>query len=322
MGHPSGIGPEVIVRSLCGGIPARRRVVVFGDRGVLERAAAACGLGRRFSRLISSGIAGVVEVSALCGRDSVPGAPSEAGSLAQVDYVKKAVAWALDGRVSAISTAPISKAGMLSGGYDFPGHTELLARLAGVSETAMMFSGRRLRVALATTHIPLSGVRSALTTGLILRRLRLAAAGMRVLFRKPHPRIGVAALNPHGGEDGRLGREEARVIAPAVEAARREGFDASGPHPADTLFCRAVRGEFDLVLAMYHDQAMIAVKAAGIGKSVNITLGLPFVRTSPDHGTAFDIAGKWRADGTGMARAIRTAAALAPRIRGKDAWKT
>ncbi|MBI5525706.1 MAG: 4-hydroxythreonine-4-phosphate dehydrogenase PdxA [Deltaproteobacteria bacterium] len=320
MGHPSGIGPEVVVKSLCDASAAQMRVVVFGDAAVLERAAASRGLSRRFRRAVVSGLAGIVEVSALRERESRPGAPSEAGSLAQVDYIKEAVAWALDGRVAALSTAPISKAGMQTGGCNFPGHTELLARLAGVNDTAMMFAGRRLRVVLVTTHVPLSDVPAILTRELILRRLRLAARGMRVLFRSPRPRVGVAALNPHGGEDGRIGREEVRVIAPAVEAARKEGIDASGPHPADTLFFAAMRGGFDLALAMYHDQAMIAVKSAGIGRSVNITLGLPFVRTSPDHGTAFDIAAKGRADAAGMARAIRAAAGLAPRLCGKDPW--
>lgn len=324
MGHPSGIGPEVIVKALCAA-PARgargaRRVAVFGDRGALDRAARLCGLAGRWKAVIRGGSAGVVEVSSLSEKESSPGLPSEAGSLAQVDYVREAVAWTADGRVAAIATGPISKAGMQSGGYNFPGHTELLARLAGVDDVAMMFAGPRLKVALATIHVPISEVPGLLKANLILARLRLAVRAMRLFYRTPNPRVGVSALNPHGGEEGRMGREEIKIIAPAIELARGEGIQAFGPLPADTLFNKALHGEYDLVLAMYHDQAMIPVKTLGFGRSVNITLGLPFVRTSPDHGTAFDLAPRAIADCAGMAHAIEAAGRLAPRLSGIDAW--
>ena len=321
MGHPSGIGPEVIVRSICAApVRGARKVVIFGDRGVLERAARLAGLQAKLKAAIRSGAAGVVEVSALHEREASPGLPSEAGSLAQVDYIREAVAWTQDGRVAAIATGPISKAGMQSGGYNFPGHTELFAKLAGVEDVAMMFSGPRLKVALATIHVPLAEVPGLLKADLILKRLRLAVRAMRVFYGVQNPRVGVSALNPHGGEEGRMGREEIRVIAPAVELARGEGIKAFGPLPADTLFHQALHGEYDLVMAMYHDQAMIPIKTLGFGRSVNITLGLPFVRTSPDHGTAFDLAPRSMADPAGMSHAIATAARLAPKLLGKDPW--
>ena len=321
MGHPAGVGPEVIVKSLCAA-PRRKAAggVVFGDRGARERAARLAGLAARWKAVLKSGAAGVVEVSDLEERDASPGLPSEAGSLAQVDYIREAVAWATDGRIAAIATAPISKAGMQSGGYNFPGHTELLARLSGVEKVAMMFTGPKLKVALATIHVPICEVPGLLKADLILWRLRLAVRAMKLFYGMPNPRVGVSALNPHGGEEGRMGREEIKVIAPAIELARGEGIQATGPLPADTLYYKALHGEYDLVMAMYHDQAMIPVKTLGFGKSVNITLGLPFVRTSPDHGTAFELAPRSAADFSGMAHAIATAGRLAPKLSGKDAW--
>jgi 4-hydroxythreonine-4-phosphate dehydrogenase len=322
MGHPSGAGPEVVVRALCGGALARGtdRAAVFGDAGVLERTARAVGLGSRFKALLKSGRAGVVEVTSLREKESIAGRPSEAGSLAQVDYVREAVAWAADGRAAALVTAPISKAGMISGGYNFPGHTELLARLTSAPSVAMMFVGPRLKVALATAHVPIAELPSVLKADVILARLRLAVRALQVFYGKKEPSVGVCALNPHGGEEGRLGVEEKAVIAPALELARGEGMDARGPFAADTLFARALRGEFDAVLAMYHDQALIPLKTLGFGKYVNLTLGLPFVRTSPDHGTAFDLAAARSANPSGMAQAIRVAASLSLRFPGKEAW--
>jgi len=323
MGHPSGVGPEVIMRSLCGReLKTGSKVAIFGDAGVLSFAAGNIGCTSRFEKLKKSGKIGVVEVTTLKEKDSRPGVPSEAGSLAQVNYIKEAVNWILKGKISAIATAPISKAGMISAGYKFPGHTELMAELTGSKNVAMMFAGPKLKVVLATIHVPLCEVPILLNTDLILKKIRLAARAMSGLYGIKNPRIGVSALNPHGGEEGRMGMEESGIIAPAVKLARSEHIDASGPFPADTLFYRTISGEFDLVIAMYHDQAMIPVKTMGFGKHVNLTIGLPFIRTSPDHGTAFDLAPEFCANPLGMSRAIEEAAKLSARFPGGDIWKT
>jgi len=323
MGHPSGVGPEVVVRALCEReLKAGFKVAVFGDAGVLSFVADKVGCLSIFERLKKSGKIGAVEVSTLKEKDSRPGEPSEAGSLAQVNYIKEAVNWILKGKISSIATAPISKAGMISAGYKFPGHTELLAALTGSRNVAMMFAGPKLKVILATIHVPLVDVPKLLNTELVLKKIRLAARAMNGLYGIKNPRIGVSALNPHGGEEGRMGVEESGVITPAVEIARSEHMDVSGPFPADTLFYRMICGEFDLVVAMYHDQAMIPVKTMGFGKHINLTIGLPFIRTSPDHGTAFDLAPDFCANPLGMSRAIEEAAKLSARFPGGDIWKT
>jgi 4-hydroxythreonine-4-phosphate dehydrogenase len=217
---------------------------------------------------------------------------------------------ALAGRVDAIATAPINKGAFAAAGFSWPGHTELLADLCGVSDVAMMFWSDALRVVLATVHIPLAEVPRALTSDRLLRVIRLTARSLP-RFGIARPRLGVAGLNPHAGEDGLLGTEERTAFAPAVSTAAREGLDVSGPWPADTLFVRAARGEFDAVIAAYHDQGLIPVKLASFGRAVNVTLGLPIVRTSVDHGTAFDIARKGIADPGSLVEAIQLAARLA-----------
>jgi 4-hydroxythreonine-4-phosphate dehydrogenase len=216
----------------------------------------------------------------------------------------------LSGKIHAIATAPINKAAFAAAGYPWPGHTDLLAHLCQVPEVAMMFWSESLRVVLETVHIPLARVPAALTREKLLGVIRIAARSLPA-FGFAHPTLGIAGLNPHAGEDGLLGSEDAAVIAPTVADARAEGIAASGPFPADTIFVRAVRGEFDAVVACYHDQGLIPVKLLAFGRAVNVTLGLPIIRTSVDHGTAFDIARQGVADEGSFVEAILLAAKLA-----------
>jgi 4-hydroxythreonine-4-phosphate dehydrogenase len=243
-----------------------------------------------------------------------PRGPSAAGGRAAVKYVKQAVGLVRVGSAAAIVTAPVSKKAMHLAGHNWPGHTELLADLCGaeLEYVAMLFVAPDLKVALLTTHASLREAIEGLDRERIVRRLALLHEEHRRWFGT-HPRIGVCALNPHAGEEGLFGKEEVEILAPATEAARAAGVDARGPFPADTLFTRAAHGEFDVVLALFHDQGTIAVKTHAFGKAVNMTLGLPLLRTSVDHGTAFDIAGTGKADPSSLSEAILLAARLAPR---------
>ena len=240
------------------------------------------------------------------------GAPVEdavqAGGLAGL-AVMRATDMALAHDVDGIVTAPLDKAALLAGGYDYPGHTEMLGARAGVP-TTMMLASDRLRVVLATTHIALRDVTTALTHDVIVRTANATREGLRGDFGIAAPRIALCALNPHAGDGGRFGDEDARLLAPAARAA-----GIVGPFPADTVFVRAMRGEFDAVIAPYHDVGMTAIKVASFGEAVNVTLGLPFVRTSPDHGTAIDIAGQGAASAESMVRAMMLAVALVGRRR-------
>lgn len=233
--------------------------------------------------------------------------------------IEIAAEMALRGDVDGIVTAPIDKFALHAGGYRFPGHTEMLADLAGVASVAMMMSAERtslggpLRVVLATTHLPLADVPRALTTPLLIEQSLLTHTALANSWQIAEPRLALCAVNPHASDGGLFGDEEARVIQPAIDELRRRGLQVSGPIPADTVFVRAIRGEFDAVIAPYHDVGMAAFKTAAFGQGVNVTLGLPFVRTSPDHGTAIDIAGKGVADSSSMAEAIRLAIMLASR---------
>jgi 4-hydroxythreonine-4-phosphate dehydrogenase len=220
--------------------------------------------------------------------------------------VERAVRLALEGEVAAIVTAPAHKHALHLAGFPYPGHTEWLGHLAGDVDTAMMLAVESLRVVLVTTHVALRDVPALLTTERVVKTGRITERALRELFGIPAPRLALCALNPHAGESGLFGDEEERVLRPAAEQ-----LGATGPLPADTVFVRAQRGEFDAVLAPYHDVGMTAIKVAGFGRGVNITLGLPFIRTSPDHGTAFDIAGTGQADATSMRAAIELAVNLA-----------
>ena len=240
------------------------------------------------------------------------GQVSAAAGLAAYDTLVRAVGDALDGRVDAIATAPVSKEAFAAAGLPWKGHTDLLGHLTASPFVAMMFESPALRVVLATVHVALREVPALLTPDLLARTIDLAARELP-RFGIAAPRLALAGLNPHAGEHGLMGREDDDVLAPAVTAARTRGIEIRGPLPGDTVFLRASRGEFDAVIACYHDQGLIPVKLLAFGQSVNVTLGLPIVRTSVDHGTAFDIAGQGRADHGSMVEAVRLAARLAAR---------
>ncbi len=242
-----------------------------------------------------------------------PGILSAEAGRAAYDTIVRAVADAQAGAVAAIATAPVNKLGFARAGLPWRGHTELLAHLTGASRVAMMFWSEPLKVVLASVHVPLADVPAMLTPALMADMIDLTARELP-RFGIARPRLALAGLNPHAGENGLLGEEEERVLRPAVEAARARGIDIVGPLPGDTVFVRAVRGEFDAVIACYHDQGLIPVKLLAFGHAVNVTLGLPIIRTSVDHGTAFDIAGQGKADPSSMIAATLLAARLAANV--------
>jgi 4-hydroxythreonine-4-phosphate dehydrogenase len=292
MGDPAGIGPEIVARGLSERPDAN--VVVFGDEGLLTRAAKVAGVTPTPSSRIRP-------VTALGPDEITPGQPNDASGRAQLAYLTAATDAALAGEVSALVTAPISKEWIARAGFTFPGHTEYLASRAGVREFAMMLAGPTLRVTVATTHIPLRDVPRLLTVDGIASAIWLTADALIRSFGVTTPRVAVAGLNPHAGEGGRFGDEEERLVRPAIEAARARVAGAglaasiSGPLVPDSVFRQAARGQFDAVVALYHDQGLIPLKLLHFDDGVNLTLGLPFVRTSPDHGTAYDIAGSGQA---------------------------
>ncbi len=241
------------------------------------------------------------------------GAPSSTSAPAVIGAIDQAVALAKSGDAGGLVTNPIQKASLMDAGFSFPGHTEYLAFLAGGLDTAMMLAVEGLRVVPITVHVPMKDVARELTEQSIVRAGLITAMALRADFGIQHPRLAVAALNPHAGENEHIGDEEARIIAPAVAHLRREGVDASGPAPADTLFHPAARAKYDAALCMYHDQALIPLKTIDFAGGVNVTLGLPFVRTSPDHGTALDIAALGLADPTSLLAALEMAGAIAQR---------
>ncbi len=243
-----------------------------------------------------------------------PGQPDPANAAAIIAVIARAVSLVQTGAASALVTAPINKAALKSGaGFAFPGHTEYLAHLAGDCPVAMMLACAALRVVPATIHIPLAEVPARLSQGVLENAIRLTDAALRRDFGIEQPRLAVAGLNPHAGENGTMGQEEATLIAPLLQQLRQQGFDLSGPHPADTMFHQAARARFDAAICMYHDQALIPLKTIDFAGGVNITLGLPFIRTSPDHGTAYDIAGKGVANPSSLRAALSMAAEMAAR---------
>jgi len=320
MGDPAGIGPEVVVKGLAD--PAARtaaRPLVVGAVEALAAAARISKLPWRF-RPIASVAEARFEEGTLDVLDPHPfdygglrlGALSATGGAASMAYVAKAAELALSGQVAAIVNAPINKEAIKLAGYQEAGHMEFLARLAGVREHATMLVSKQLRVVHLTTHVSLAQACTMVTRERVLARLRLTQRSFQG-WGYDRPRLAVAGLNPHNGDGGLFGREEIDTIAPAVEAARAEGIDVSGPIPADSVFVKAMRGAYDAVLAMYHDQGHIAIKVHGFEESISVALGLPFIRTSVDHGTAFDIAGQGVADARSMVQAVVVAAALANR---------
>ena len=325
MGDGAGVGPEVIVEAVIDPrVTSVCRPIVVGDLARLRAAAEIRGVQAELHVVrdvgearFADGVINVIDLG-LLDADLPWGALSAAAGDAAYNYVRVAAELALAGRVQAICTAPLNKEALHAGGHPFPGHTEMLASLMGVDEVSMMLSPPKLKVVHVTTHIGLIDAVARIEPGLVERTIR---RGHEALVRSgvAHPRIGVAAINPHAGEHGLFGYgEEATKIAPGVEAARDSGIDARGPLPADTLFFLAGRGDFDLVVAMYHDQGHGPVKVLGIEAGVNITVGLPVIRTSVDHGTAFDIAGTGRADPASMVEALRQAAELAPTVTPEE----
>src|ERR671922_1323876 len=324
MGDPSGIGPEVILKALADpSIKKTCNPLILGDWGVLQRirgssrtAKLICWKNNRPLLPLLQGDAFVVcPLSSLSVKESRPGRPVKAGGHAAYRYICVAAKLALSNLADAIATAPISKSILIEAGYNYPGHTELLADLSGTPECRMMLIGKKLRVVLVTGHVPYSQVRRGLTREGIRTTLELTHRGLRNFFGIVRPRIAVAALNPHGGESGIFGDEGRALIAPALQAARRKGVEAHGPFPADSLFHQAARGGYDAVVCMYHDQGLIPLKLHHFYGGVALTLGPPFIRTSVDHGTAYDIAGTGQADETSMREAILLAARLARQDR-------
>ena len=325
MGDAAGIGPEVIVKALSDRELYRSsRPVVIGESLALQAALDLVGSGASLHPIGSpaeaSGRAGqidLIDLNNLRWEDVTVGRLSPACGRASMEYIERAARLAIAGEVAAIVTAPINKEATRLGGYGDVGHLEFLARLTGAANYATMLVSGALRVVHLTTHYSLAEACRLVTKERVLAKIKLTDDS----FRKwgfDRPRIGVAALNPHAGEDGQFGRDEIEQIGPAVEQARTLGILARGPFPADSIFNRAINGEFDAVLAMYHDQGHIAVKVHGFEQSVSVALGLPFIRTSVDHGTAFDIAGKGIAKGESMAEAIKVAISLVQkgRLRG------
>jgi 4-hydroxythreonine-4-phosphate dehydrogenase len=244
------------------------------------------------------------------GPDDYPkGMASRDAGMVAVRAIKKAVSLAMDGKIDGIVTAPVSKESLKLAGMPWPGHTEMLAELTGTDEYAMMFVSDKLCIILVTIHIPISRVSDFISREAIVKVIRLAQKGMNLLG-VDEPEIGIAGLNPHAGESGILGDEEIRHIIPAIESAKNEGIKVSGPYPPDVIFYKAVRGDFDIVVCMYHDQGLIPFKMLAFDRGVNFTVGLPIVRTSPDHGCAFDIAWKNRADPKSMIEAIKIASRI------------
>ena len=327
MGDPAGIGPEVVLKAV-----AEREVldtcapVIVGDAQLLAHTARKLNLQCGYEVVrrdepwpdsLGDSAGPVIFHLDNINASIEPGVESGEAGRASAEYIEAAVELCGAGRLDAISTAPINKRALFLGGYSFPGHTEFLAHLTGSDDCAMAFVAANLRIVLISTHVPLSEAIRLVERERIERVVRLADRELR-RWGIAAPRIAVAALNPHGAEGGLFGVEESAEILPAVESCRAEGLDARGPYSADTVFLRASRGEFDAVVSLYHDQAMIPVKCLSFGEAVNVTLGLPFIRTSVDHGTAFDIAGRGVAEHSSMVAAVVLAAELA---RTEDAGR-
>lgn len=299
IGDPAGIGPEVVVKAYQSMKDRFHGAVFFliGDKTVLSR------YGWRGRPNVV-----LVDPGTLVGKAWRPGHPSRATGQASFSYLKTAAIFLRQGLAQGIVTAPISKENIQKAGFSWPGHTEFLAHVAGVKNVEMVFVGERLKVALVTRHVSLAEAIRSVRPERIIACGRIVESMMRQSFGISRPRIAVCGLNPHAGEKGLFGKEEARYILPAIRVLNRSGRARFiGPLPADTVFCQALEGSFDLVVAMYHDQGLAPFKAVSFASGVNVSAGLPFARTSPVHGTAFDIAGKDMADPSSMAAAIRLA---------------
>lgn len=330
MGDPAGIGPDITLRAWMGrdqsNVPP---FVALTDPDLILARADALGLSPEICVLDRAAEAPDQFSRALpilpipLSTRIEPGQPDRTAAPAIQASIEQAVDLAFGGRVRAVVTNPISKAVLYDAGFSFPGHTEYLARLAELQGhpafPVMLLAAEELKVVPVTIHIPLSRVPDTLTTGLLLETIRVTEQGMRRYFGIERPRLALTGLNPHAGEAGAVGDEEARIIAPAIAAAQAEGLDVQGPYPADTLFQAEARAAYDVALAMYHDQALIPIKTLAFDRGVNVTLGLPFLRTSPDHGTAFAIAGTGRARPDSLIEALKLADRMSRRAGSASA---
>ena len=313
MGDPAGIGPEICLKLLGNTeLATQCIVIVFGDRVVMEQAADQCGLPKpkKYIRgLAEADTSCVLDIGAIALDQFKIGTVNAATGRAGYAYVENAINAALSGQVAAVTTAPLNKEALHAAEIPYPGHTEIFTSLTHAQRSCMLQYSSEVRCVFATTHLPYAEVPAALTQERILDTLELGAQAMRRI-RKSEPQIGVLGLNPHAGEHGLFGKEEETVIAPAIEAARANGFEVEGPIPPDTAFLPTKRRETDLFVCMYHDQGHIPLKALCFDEAVNITLGLPIVRTSVDHGTALDIAGQGKANPNSLYEAVKLALKL------------
>ncbi|MBN1857277.1 MAG: 4-hydroxythreonine-4-phosphate dehydrogenase PdxA [Dehalococcoidia bacterium] len=317
MGDPTGAGPEIVVKALANPeIQQLCRAVVVGDADTMRNAARIVGIPMNVHIVSTAAdvrqgedILNVLDLNDVDVATLVHGKVAASGGKAAYEAIEKATLLAIDGEVDAIVTAPLNKDALNQAGYSFPGHTQILAHLCGVKDAVMMLTADSLRIVHVSTHVALRDACDAVTKERILRVMQLGEAAARSMGVEK-PRIVVPGLNPHSGEGGLFGTEEEEHIIPAIEEAKALGMDVRGPIPPDTAFLRAFRGEFDLVIAMYHDQGHIPIKMVGFEKGVNTTLGLPIIRTSVDHGTVFGKAGKGTADPTSMLEAIKLAAVM------------
>jgi len=319
MGDPGGIGPEVVAKAIIS--PQVKRVcipLVFGSIGVFSEVIGKYAKGYKLNRVYSvkelkktGKVINILHCTDLDYKKVKSGIVNKtSGSMAATSLVY-AVQFALAQQVDGIVTAPLSKKGLKSAGYDFPGQTEMVAFLTASTKFGMMFTREGLKIILVTTHHPISRVSKEINSRRVLEKIELADKVLRFLFSIRNPKIGVCALNPHSGEKGLFGKEEQRIITPAIRRAQRKKIKVSGPYAADSIFSKEVSSGFDCIVAMYHDQGLIPMKINGLGNSVNMTVGIPIIRTSPDFGTALDIAGKGKAESKGMIKAIILAASLA-----------
>ena len=319
MGDPTGVGPEVIVKVLSHESTFHFcHPVVLGDRNILERALKLLNAPLAVNEIetvaeenLQSGALNLVPLSAIPLHKAGYGNPTRACGDGMVTYIREAARLALEGSIDAITTAPISKKALSDAGYPYPGHTELLAELTGSTDYVMMLAGERLRVVPVTIHCGLHDVFHLLTTEKIVKTISITNAALGDFLGKASPRIAVAALNPHAGEEGLFGSEEKTIILPAIERARQSGINVEGPLSPDTLFYHAAQGGYGAVVSMYHDQGLIPLKLLHFEDAVNITLGLPLIRTSVDHGTAYDIAGTGKANPASLFNALKVAARMA-----------
>ncbi len=325
MGDPAGVGPEIIVMALTNATLFEScRPVVLGDRavlsdtiswlrqkGLIQREMTVNAVSAPAKGIHRPGFIDLMPVSDLASERITPGKPVVAGGRAMVEYILQAVKMAAENEIQGMVTAPISKVLMHRAGYKYDGHTQLIAHKTGARNYVMMLAGSRLRVVLVTIHCALRDVPERLNQDGVYNTIAVTAKALKEDLGIENPRLAVAALNPHGGEEGLFGTEERDVIGPAVSRAQEEGFSVEGPFPADTLFHQAAAGRFEAVVCMYHDQGLIPLKLLHFSDAVNVTLGLPIIRTSVDHGTAYDIAGAGRADPSSLNAAVLMAAKMA-----------